>query len=72
MKPHEYSWAESQVWAEPDLKAAALILQQVFDAPDVARKRATEGQMVIREKYGISRVGRAMKERLVTLGRLDK
>ena len=68
VKPHEYPWAESQVWAEPDLDAATLILQQVFDAPDVARKRAKEGQMQVREKYGMTRVGRAMKERLVTLG----
>ena len=78
VKPHEYPWAiaqvpaEAQVWAEPDLEAAALIFRQVFDAPDLATNRAKAGQMLIRHKYGMAQVGRAIKERLITIGRLER
>ena len=54
VKPHEYLWnTEPQVWAEPDLEEAARILRQVFEAPDLAMKRAKAGQMLIRQKYGV-------------------
>jgi len=73
VEPHEYIWnTEPQVWAEPDLEAAARILRQVFEAPDLAMKRAKAGQMLVRQKYGVGEVGRAMKERLVVLGFLEK
>jgi glycosyltransferase involved in cell wall biosynthesis len=73
VEPYEYLWnTEPQVWAEPDLKEAARILRQVFEAPDLALKRAKAGQMLIRQKYGVGEVGRAMKERLITLGLLEK
>src|SRR5262249_10907348 len=71
VKPHEYNWAEEQVWAEPDLKAAVEIFRQVFEAPDLGMKRANAGRMLIRNKNGIAPVGRAMKERLIALGSLE-
>jgi glycosyltransferase involved in cell wall biosynthesis len=73
VEPHEYIWnSEPQVWAEPDLEAATRILRQVFEAPDLAMKRAKAGQMLVRQKYGVGEVGRAMKERLAALGFLQK
>lgn len=72
VRPHEYPYAEDQLWAEPDIEAAVLILRQVCDAPDLAMKRARAGQILIRHKYGIGQVGRAMKGRLITLGLLER
>src|SRR6185437_2159485 len=60
VKPHEYSWAEAQDWAEPDLKTAAIILRQVFEAPELAINLAKVGRTLIREKYGMAQVARAM------------
>jgi glycosyltransferase involved in cell wall biosynthesis len=73
VKPHEYFWDPgAQVWAEPDIKEAAQILRQVFEAPNLAMKRAKAGQMLIRHKYGMAQIGYAMKQRLITLGLLEK
>jgi len=73
VKPHEYFWdPEAQMWAEPDINEAARVLRQVFEAPNLAMKRAKAGQMLIRRKYGMAQVGYAIKERLITLGLLEK
>ena len=72
VEAHEYPWANSQVWAEPDLQAAALVLRQVCDAPELALRRAETGRKLIEHKYGVAQVGRAMKERLIALGHFEK
>lgn len=72
VEAHEYHWADAQVWAEPDLHAAASILRQVYDTPEHAKMRADSGRKLIQHKYGAAQVGRAMKERLVNAGCSDR
>jgi glycosyltransferase involved in cell wall biosynthesis len=67
VQPHEYVWAEKQVWAEPDLDAAVAILREVAAAPEWARQRAETGRLLIKEKYGLLAVGQAMQARLAKL-----
>jgi glycosyltransferase involved in cell wall biosynthesis len=65
--PHEYSWSEGQFWAEPDMDAAIATMQRVYEARDLARERATAGQMLVLQKFSATVVGQAMKERIVRL-----
>jgi glycosyltransferase involved in cell wall biosynthesis len=65
--PHEYVWAEEQVWAEPDPDAAVAILREVAAAPDRARQRAEAGRLLVKEKYGLLAVGQAMQARRAKL-----
>jgi hypothetical protein len=45
VEPYEFFWPEEgQVWADPDLKAAAEIFRQVFEAPALAIRRAKTGK----------------------------
>jgi glycosyltransferase involved in cell wall biosynthesis len=67
--PHEYSWSEGQLWAEPDLEAAVSAMKLVLQAPDTVRNRAAAGQQLIRQKYGPARVGQIFRDRI---GRLMK
>jgi glycosyltransferase involved in cell wall biosynthesis len=67
VQPHEYVWAEKQVWAEPDLDAAVAILREIAAAPERARQRAEAGRLVVKEKYGLLAVGQAMQARLAKL-----
>jgi len=60
----EYAWAEGQVWAEPDLGSAVEAFRAVMRQPDVARRRAAAGALLIRDRFGADAVGAAVKARL--------
>ena len=66
-EPNEYPWQHGQVWAEPDVGAAARIMRDIFNAPESALKRAAAGQVLVQDKYGLAAVGRAMHARFVEL-----
>jgi glycosyltransferase involved in cell wall biosynthesis len=61
---HEYPWSSKQFWAEPDISSAAAAMQLILQSPDMARERADAGQKFVRQKYGVVRVGEAMKARI--------
>jgi hypothetical protein len=61
---HEYPWSNKQFWAEPDISSAAAAMQLILHSPDMARERADAGQKFVRQKYGVVRVGEAMKARI--------
>ena len=61
----EYVAADGQVWAEPDLAAAADAMRQVFGDQVAARARARAGQAFIEASYGRETVGAIAKRHLV-------
>lgn len=69
--PHEYPWSDGQVWAEPNLDAAAAAMQLVLQSPEVARKRARAGQAFVRQTYTPALVGRIIKDRISQLAECD-
>jgi hypothetical protein len=64
---HEYPFSEGQVWAEPDLAAAAEIMRSVAANPAEGRSRAAAGQALVNKQYGIDSVGPLMRARLSEL-----
>jgi glycosyltransferase involved in cell wall biosynthesis len=67
VQPHEYAWTEGQVWAEPDVDAAAEMMRQAFERTDLALQRAMAGQTLVRSKYGSANVGAVIKTRLAEI-----
>lgn len=61
---HEYHWSTGQVWAEPDVGEAAAIMRSLIENPEIARRRARTGQAFVKQKYGPSAVGQAMRRRI--------
>jgi glycosyltransferase involved in cell wall biosynthesis len=66
----EYPDHEGQVWAEPDIAAAARAMTSIVDDPATAEARALAGQAFIKTHHSLAAVGRQMRDRLVTLGAL--
>lgn len=64
VEPHEYPWSEGQLWAEPDLAAAASAMRRVLQSPDIARQRAAAGQQFVRQNYAPSVVGKIFGDRI--------
>jgi glycosyltransferase involved in cell wall biosynthesis/SAM-dependent methyltransferase len=64
VKPSEYAWASGQVWAEPDVKAAAEIMRLVIERPDLAAKRAQAAEALIESRYEPEAVGLKIKRRI--------
>jgi glycosyltransferase involved in cell wall biosynthesis len=63
----EYVYYEGQVWAEPDILAAARAMREVFaGSPEVARRAAT-GQAFVRERYSRGTVGRQVADRFAAI-----
>jgi glycosyltransferase involved in cell wall biosynthesis len=60
----EYASAAGQVWAEPDVKAAADIMRLVIERPDLAAKCARAAKVMVKAKYGPAAVGREIKRRI--------
>lgn len=60
----EYPWASGQVWAEPDIKAAAEIMRHVFEQRDLAETRARAAKQFMTARHGRQAVGKAIKERV--------
>jgi len=66
----EYPDHDGQVWAEPDIAAAARAMAAIVDDPAAADARALAGQAFIKTHHSLAAVGRQMRDRLVALGLL--
>jgi glycosyltransferase involved in cell wall biosynthesis len=71
VQPHEYSWSSGQVWAEPVISEAALIMQRVFERPEDALHRAVEGKRFIKNWHSYAAVGQAMRTRLTEISKQE-
>ncbi|WP_191971019.1 glycosyltransferase [Methylobacterium soli] len=60
----EYAFTDHQVWAEPDVTAAAEILRQVYHEPRLRQTRAAAGRTLIATRFGPENVGRLATSRL--------
>ena len=67
VEPWEYRWASGQVWAEPDVKAAAEIMRLVIERPDLAATRTRAAKALIEAKYGLQAIGLKIKRRIVEI-----
>lgn len=67
VESHEYQWSTGQVWAEPDVGAAAEIMRCVADDSSEGIARAKAARVSIALRYAPGPVGDAMKERLETV-----
>ena len=63
----EYPFAEGSYWAEPDVAAAAHILNQLFAHPEEGRKKALKGKALILSRHGALPVGEMVRNRLIEL-----
>ncbi|MEP7290140.1 MAG: glycosyltransferase [Chloroflexota bacterium] len=52
------------VWADPDIKAAARLLRQVFDVPEEAKRKGSLAARYIRDNYNNQVVGQQIALRL--------
>jgi len=66
----EYPDHRGQVWADPDLAAAADCLRAIVEEPADAHRRAIAGQRFIATHHSPAAVGQAMRDRLEALGLL--
>lgn len=64
----EYPHAAGQVWAEPDLDHAAVLMRRVADDPDWAASLARNGRQLVEAQHGPESVGRRCRQRLAELG----
>lgn len=64
----DYPDHEGQVWAEPDIEAAAGCMREIVERPGDASARAAAGQVFIRAHHSLEAVGRQMRDRLAALG----
>ncbi len=69
VQPHEYAWSSGQVWAEPVISEAALIMRRVFERPEDALHRAAEGEHFIKTEHSYAAVGQAMRKRLAEISK---
>ena len=60
----EYVYFDGQVWAEPDVDAAAAAMREVFSGTQQTHIRAAAGQAFVRERYGREGVARKVAERI--------
>jgi len=60
----EYVYFDGQVWAEPDIDAAAAAMREVFAGTPRTQIRAAAGKAFVRERYGRASVGRKVVERI--------
>lgn len=63
VEPYEYSHSEGQVWAEPDVNAAADIMRRVSAAPSEGVSRGRVASMKIKRNHSPQAVGLAMQAR---------
>ena len=71
VQPHEYPWSSGQVWAEPVISEAALIMRRVFERPEDALHRAVEGERFIKTEHSYAAVGQAMRKRLTEISKQE-
>lgn len=60
----EYAFTDNQVWAEPDIAAAAEILRRVYHDAECRNNRAGAGRTLINNSFGPKNVGRIATSRL--------
>jgi glycosyltransferase involved in cell wall biosynthesis/2-polyprenyl-3-methyl-5-hydroxy-6-metoxy-1,4-benzoquinol methylase len=65
--PGNAPYAPDSRWAEPDLDAAARMLREIRDRPEVAARKAEAAARRIRERYAPAVAGAAMRDRLAAL-----
>jgi hypothetical protein len=66
----EYPDHDGQVWAEPDLDAAAERMRAIVEDPAEARRLARAGQAFIKTHHSAAAAGKLMRDRLEALGLL--
>lgn len=64
----EYVEAEGGSWADPSIEHAACLLREVYDAPELARKRALLGREELRLNHSVEVIGRRIRNLLVSSG----
>ena len=62
--PGVAAYPEGELWAEPDLAAAARILREVWSDPAAAAERGERGRTTIRERYNAGAIGGVARARL--------
>lgn len=67
VEPHEYLFSEGQVWAEPDVDAAADIMRRVAADPSEGVSRGRVARKKILQGYSPQAVGEAMQARFDAL-----
>ncbi|MGV2982048.1 hypothetical protein ACERNI_17930 [Camelimonas sp. ID_303_24] len=61
---HEYPWATGQVWAEPDVAAAADLMRRAVKQRNEAKIKSQIGRELVKTRYDVNRVGLLMKKRI--------
>lgn len=64
VNPEAYPNAEGQVWADPDVEAAALEMRKVFEQPAFAASIGKNAAAYMREHHSLSVAGKAVSDRL--------
>jgi GT2 family glycosyltransferase/glycosyltransferase involved in cell wall biosynthesis len=62
--PGVAAYPEGELWAEPDLEAAARIMREVWANPVGAAERGERGRATIRERYNAGAIGSVARARL--------
>jgi hypothetical protein len=70
VRADQYVFTEGQVWAEVNSSHAARHMRYVFDNIADTTGIARRGQETIRTEFSSETIGRAMAERLSSLGKL--
>lgn len=60
----EYVYFDGQVWAEPDIDAAALAMREVFAGSARTKAKAAAGRAFVAKRYGRDSVGRQVATRI--------
>lgn len=69
VKPEEYPNAEGQVWADPDVDAAALEMRKIFEQPAFAASIGKNAAAYMREHHSQAVAGSAVAQRLSEIQR---
>jgi O-antigen biosynthesis protein len=67
VEPSEYIWGSGQVWAEPDVEAAAKVMRLVIERPDLAAERTRAAKALIEAEYGLPAIGLKIKRRITEI-----
>jgi glycosyltransferase involved in cell wall biosynthesis len=64
VEPGAYPFGEGRMWAEPDVQAAATLMQRVRSDEEYRLRLARNGQSWVADHYDIRKVGHRYRERL--------
>jgi glycosyltransferase involved in cell wall biosynthesis len=68
---HDYPFGAGQVWADPDLSAAAAIMAKVVQDPSLARETGLRARRHMDNHHAPAPIGARYAERLAVLGALS-